>query len=153
MHSHEHWIDRALEEARQSGEDIPVGAVVVKDNKLLAAASNRRERDDAPFSHAEILVMDQAASVLGTRRLKGCTLYVTLEPCPMCAGAIIMAEIDRVVFGAFDKAYGCCGSVYALPMDSRFFHQAEVIGGVLEKESRELLEAFFASRRPGKAGN
>ena len=149
MVKHESWMRRALEEAVLSGEDIPVGALVVKDDRLIAAAHNRREKDEAPFAHAEMLAMEQAANALGTRRLKGCTLYVTLEPCPMCAGAVIMAGIDRIIFGAFDSAYGCCGSLYALPMDSRFSHQAEVIGGVLEEEAGRLLNDFFAARRPG----
>ena len=149
MVKHESWMRRALEEAVLSGEDIPVGAVVVMDDCLIAAAHNRREKDEAPFAHAEMLAMEQAANALGTRRLKGCTLYVTLEPCPMCAGAVIMAGIDRIIFGAFDSAYGCCGSLYALPMDSRFSHQAEVIGGVLEEEAGRLLNDFFAARRPG----
>lgn len=149
MVKHESWMRRALEEAVLSGEDIPVGAVVVMDDRLIAAAHNRREKDEAPFAHAEMLAMEQAANALGTRRLKGCTLYVTLEPCPMCAGAVIMAGIDRIVFGAFDSAYGCCGSLYALPMDSRFSHRAEVIGGVLEEEAGQLLNDFFAARRPG----
>lgn len=148
MVKHEFWMRRALEEAALSGEDIPVGAIVVKEDRLIAAAHNRREQDAAPFAHAEMLAMEQAARVLGTRRLNGCTLYVTLEPCPMCAGAIIMAGIDRVVFGAFDSAYGCCGSLYALPMDSRFNNRAEVIGGVLDKEAGRLLHVFFAARRP-----
>lgn len=149
MTRHEQWMRLALEAALQSGEDIPVGAVMVKDNELIASAHNRREQDKAPFAHAEILVMEQAADVLKTRRLNGCTLYVTLEPCPMCAGAIIMAGIDCVVFGAFDSAYGCCGSLYALPMDKRFSHRAEVIGGILAQESGKLLEAFFSARRLG----
>ena len=148
MVKHEFWMRRALEEAALSGEDIPVGAIVVKDDRLIAAAHNRREQDEAPFAHAEMLAMEQAARVLGTRRLNGCTLYVTLEPCPMCAGAIIMAGVDRVVFGAFDSAYGCCGSLYALPMDSRFNNRAEVIGGVLDEEAGRLLHVFFAARRP-----
>lgn len=148
MVKHEFWMRRALEEAALSGEDIPVGAIVVKDDRLIAAAHNRRELEAAPFAHAEMLAMEQAARVLGTRRLNGCTLYVTLEPCPMCAGAIIMAGVDRVVFGAFDSAYGCCGSLYALPMDSRFNNRAEVIGGVLDEEAGRLLHVFFAARRP-----
>ena len=148
MVKHEFWMHRALEEAALSGEDIPVGAIVVKDDRLIAAAHNRREQDEAPFAHAEMLAMEQAARVLGTRRLNGCTLYVTLEPCPMCAGAIIMAGVDRVVFGAFDSAYRCCGSLYALPMDSRFNNRAEVIGGVLDEEAGRLLHNFFAARRP-----
>lgn len=149
MVSHEYWMSMAIREAAGAGDDVPIGAVLVKDGQLISAAGNRRERDNMPFAHAEILVMEQAAHVLGTRRLTGCTLYVTLEPCPMCAGAIIMAGIERCVFGAFDKAYGCCGSLYALPMDQRFSHRTELIGGVLEKEAGQLLVAFFATKRQG----
>ncbi len=147
MTSHEHWMRLAIEEALRSGEDIPVGALIVKNGEVIAASHNRREKDKSPFAHAEMLAMAKAAEALGRRRLSGCTLYVTLEPCPMCAGAIIMACVDRVVFGAFDSAYGCCGSLYALPMDKRFTHRAEVIGGVLEAESEALLKAFFKARR------
>lgn len=144
---HAFWMRRALELAARAGEDVPVGAVVVKDDTLIAAAVNRRESDEAPFAHAELIAMQQAAERLCTRRLSGCTLYVTLEPCPMCAGAVVMSGIDRVVFAAFDSAYGCCGSLYALPMDSRFSHRPEVIGGVLEEEAQALLRDFFAARR------
>ena len=147
---HEVWMRLALDQAAQAGDDVPVGAVVVKDGTVLAAAHNRRESDGAPFAHAELLAMQQAARLLGTRRLTGCTLYVTLEPCPMCAGALVMSGIDRCVFGAFDRQYGCCGSVYALPMDPHFSHRVEVIGGVLEDEACALLEAFFARQRAAR---
>ena len=136
-----------IKAAALSDQDVPVGAVVVKNGQVLATASNRREQDGAPFHHAEMLAMQEAAHKLGTRRLSGCTLYVSLEPCPMCAGALIMAAIDRVVFGAFDHQYGCCGSLYALPLDARFNHRVEVTGGVLEDEAGAQLEAFFKARR------
>ncbi len=144
---HEFWMRRALEIAASAGGDVPVGAVVVREEKAIATACNRREAEGAPFAHAELLAMQEAAKRLGVRRLSGCTLYVTLEPCPMCAGALVMAGIDRVVFGAFDSAYGCCGSLYALPMDERFPNRPEVIGGVLEDEARALLLRFFKARR------
>lgn len=136
-----------LEQARLADTDVPVGALVVKEGKVIAAAANRRERDSAPFAHAEMLAMQQAAEKLGTRRLSGCTLYVSLEPCPMCAGALIMAGISRLVFAAFDPQYGCCGSLYALPLDARFNSSVQVTGGLLEAEARELLEQFFKQKR------
>ena len=113
----------ALSGALESGQDVPVGAVVVKDGQVIAAAHNMREAEKDPFAHAEMLAMRQACRVLGDRRLKGCTLYVTLEPCPMCAGAMVMAELDACVFGAYDPRQGCCGSVYDLPHDPAFFHR------------------------------
>ena len=144
---HEEMMRLALAQARTCGGDVPVGAVIVKDGQVCASACNEREQGQDPFAHAEILAMRRAAEHLGNRRLKGCTLYVTLEPCPMCAGALIMAGIDQVVFGAFDKAYGCCGSVYLLPMDRHFTHNVPCIGGVLEQECQQLLDDFFLSLR------
>ncbi|NLC32346.1 MAG: nucleoside deaminase [Clostridiales bacterium] len=147
---HEYWMKKAIDQASLSGEDVPVGAVLVKDGRLIASAYNCRERDNMPFAHAEILAMNQASRELGNRRLNGCTLYVTLEPCPMCAGAMMMACLDACVFGAFDKDYGCCGSLYALPLDERFSHRVKLIGGVLEHEAKEQLIAFFNTRREGR---
>lgn len=147
---HETWMKLALLQSACGGDNVPVGAVVVKDEQLISCAHNRRESDNAPFAHAEMLAMQQAAVILGSRRLTGCTLYVTLEPCPMCAGAMIMAGIDLCVFGAFDKAYGCCGSLYALPLDKRFSHRVELIGGVMEQEAKEQLLSFFESHRASR---
>ena len=144
---HEFWMEKALSQAAAAGDDVPVGALIVKDNQLIASAHNCRERDHSPFAHAEMLVMEQAALVLGTRRLNNCTLYVTLEPCPMCAGAMIMAGLDTCVFGAFDQQYGCCGSLYALPLDERFSHRVKLIGGVMEEAAQEQIRTFFACQR------
>lgn len=144
---HEYWMTQALGQAAAAEEDVPVGAVIIKDGRLIASAHNCRERDNAPFAHAEILVMEQASKALGSRRLTGCILYVTMEPCPMCAGAMIMAGLDTCVFGAFDKDYGCCGSVYALPLDEHFAHRVNLIGGVMEEAAQELLRAFFTNQR------
>ena len=143
----EYWMTQALALAAAAGEDVPVGAVVVKDGRLIASSHNCRERDNSPFAHAEILAMQQAAMALGSRRLTGCTLYVTLEPCPMCAGAMIMAGLETCVFGAFDKDYGCCGSVYALPLDDHFPHRVNLIGGVMEEAAQEQLQNFFIHQR------
>ncbi len=137
----------ALAEAARSGADVPVGAVVVKDGRVIAAAHNGREAAKGPFAHAEMLAMQRACEVLGQRRLHGCTLYVTLEPCPMCAGALIMAEIDACVFGAYDPRQGCCGSVYTLPQDPAFPRRVSCAGGVKENECRRLLRRFFGGKR------
>lgn len=137
----------ALSEAAKSGEDVPVGAVVVYQDRIIARAHNERENGGGPFAHAEMLAMQRAAEVLGTRRLHGCKLVVTLEPCPMCAGALVMAQLDECVFGAYDPKQGCCGSVYDLPHDPAFSRHVPCIGGVLEEECAEMLRAFFAEKR------
>ncbi len=137
----------ALSEAAKSGEDVPVGAVVVYQDRIIARAHNERENGGGPFAHAEMLAMQRAAEVLGTRRLHGCKLIVTLEPCPMCAGALVMAQPDECVFGAYDPKQGCCGSVYDLPHDPAFSRHVPCIGGVLEEECAEMLRAFFAEKR------
>ena len=143
----EEMMRRALAEAAESGGDVPVGAVVARDGEIISAAHNEREAGHDPFAHAEMLAMRRACERLGDRRLRGCTLYVTLEPCPMCAGAMVMAEIDRCVFGAYDARQGCCGSVYDLPHDPAFFHRVECVGGVLEEECAAPLRAFFRRKR------
>ena len=139
---------QALEQAAQSGGDVPVGAVMVHQGRIIARAHNERELQDTPFAHAEMLAMERACRALGRRRLRDCTLYVTLEPCPMCAGAMVMAELDTCVFGAYDERQGCCGSVYDLPHDPAFYHRVQCLGGVLEKECAAQLRAFFSLRRP-----
>ena len=142
-------MGEALAQARlalHEGE-TPVGAVIVKDGQIVARARNRREADGDPTAHAEILAIRLAAKALRTRRLTGCTLYVTLEPCPMCAGAMVMALLDRCYFGAADSRQGCCESVYALPQEPAFYHRLPCVGGLLEAEARALLDAFFSSKR------
>ena len=133
-------------EAESLGE-IPVGALVVNSkSEIIARAYNLRETDKSATAHAEILAIEKACASLGAWRLNGCTLYVTLEPCPMCAGALVNSRIERVVFGAYDMQAGCCGSVVnfnAYP----FNHSFEITGGVLEKECREVLTEFFKKRR------
>lgn len=144
---HDAWMRLALEVAAQAGDDVPVGAVVVREGEVIASAHNRREKDNAPFAHAELLAMEQAARALGTRRLTGCTLYVTLEPCPMCAGAIVQARVGRLVYGAPNPAQGCAGSLYRIPEDPAFPHFCPCDGGVLAGECAALLEAFFRRQR------
>lgn len=141
----------ALAEARSAAAvgEVPVGALVVgPDGSVLAAARNTREQAHDPAGHAEIVALRSAASALGDRILMGCTLVVTLEPCVMCAGAILAARVPRVIFGAWDEKAGAAGSVYDLLRDGRLPHPVpEVIGGVLADECAALLEAFFAERR------
>lgn len=146
MHEYEKYMQLALEEAKKDKNEVPVGAIIIKDGCIIAAAHNERENGD-PFAHAEMLAMRKAAQILGDRRLSGCTMYVTLEPCPMCAGAMVMAQLDKCVFGAYDERQGCCGSVYMLPEDPAFFHRTQCIGGVLEKECAEVLQSFFEKKR------
>ncbi|MGZ4125535.1 MAG: tRNA adenosine(34) deaminase TadA [Actinomycetota bacterium] len=128
-------------------EDVPVGAVVARGDAVVAAAGNARERLRDPTAHAEIQALRAASRALGTWRLDGCTLYVTLEPCAMCAGAVVLARVERVVFGAVDPKAGFAGSLGNLVQDQRLNHRVELTGGVLEDECGELLRAFFRGRR------
>ena len=140
---------RALEQARDAelAGEVPVGAVVVQDGELLVARANRTVRDQDPTAHAEILALREASRIRGTWRLTGCTLYVTLEPCAMCAGAMVLARVTRVVFGAWDDKAGMGGSVGDLLRHSRLNHRPEVAAGVLAEESAALLTNFFLARR------
>ena len=139
----------ALDAARAAGEagDVPIGAVVVVDGEVLATAGNERERRGDPTAHAEVLALRAAAERLGTWRLDGATLYVTLEPCPMCAGALVAARAARVVFGAANVEAGACGTLYNLCDDPRLNHRVEVDREVRAAECGELLSRFFAERR------
>lgn len=149
MASHNDYMRIALDEAdkaRHKGE-VPVGAVVVSDGLVLARDHNRREETADPSAHAEILALRTACGKLGDWRLPEATLYVTLEPCAMCAGAIVLARVETVVFGASDPAAGAGGSAYNILEDGRLGHAAGVIAGVLEEECGELLKEFFTDRR------
>lgn len=146
---HAVWMDRALAEARralQAGE-VPVGAVVVCDEEVVGSGANTREALADPLGHAELTALKRASERLGRWRLTGCTLYVTLEPCPMCAAAAIQARVDRVVFGALDPKLGACGSVWALAQAPEWNHHPEILGGVREAEASDLLRGFFSGRR------
>jgi tRNA(adenine34) deaminase len=144
----EHFMHLALEEARIAGDEVPVGAMLVsKEGQVLATAHNQREFKSDPTSHAEIEVIRSATLGLNDWRLEETTLFVTLEPCVMCAGAIVAARIPRVVFGAWDDRVGAAGSAYDVLRDSRLGKPVEVISGVLEKECSEMLREFFASKR------
>ncbi|HEX9823576.1 MAG TPA: tRNA adenosine(34) deaminase TadA [Actinomycetota bacterium] len=144
-------MERALEEARGCLEwgDVPVGAVVVLDGREIGSAGNERERQQDPTAHAEILALRRAAETVGTWRLDGATLYVTLEPCAMCAGAMVLARVERLVFGAADPKAGFAGSLGDLVRDPRLNHRLEVEGGVLADQSGDLLREFFRARRGG----
>ena len=149
--THEALMRQALEEAQKAFDEgeIPVGAVIARKGEVIARAHNLREQTGDPTAHAEVLAIRQAAQRLGGRRLNECTLYVTLEPCPMCAGAMVMACLDKCYFGARDERQGCCESVYALPADPAFYHRVPCIGGLLEAEASRLLKQFFRARREG----
>jgi len=146
----EGWMHAALARARIAGDagDVPVGAVVVRDRLVIAEAENQTLRLQDPTAHAEVLAIRAAALNLGSWRLAGCTLYVTLEPCAMCAGAIVLARLDRLVFGAWDEKAGMCGSVGDIVRHPRLNHRPQVQGGVDEAACGALLREFFQSRRP-----
>lgn len=146
---HEHWMRLALAEARAAfdEEEVPVGAVIVHQGRVIAAAHNQREMLKDPTAHAEMVAITQAAELLGSWRLLDCALYVTLEPCPMCAGAIVQARLPTVVYGTTDPKAGACHTLYSITADARLNHQASVLGGVLQDECRAILQEFFARQR------
>ena len=148
-HDDLHWMRQALElaaEAARQGE-VPVGALVVRDGRSIGRGVNGLESFQDPTAHAEMQAIRQAAAALGTRRLLDAVLYVTLEPCAMCAGAVVLARIPRLVFGAFDPKAGACGSLRNLVQDPHLNHRCSLTGGVLADESAELLKEFFARLR------
>jgi tRNA(adenine34) deaminase len=157
--SHEFYMEQALREAEAArGEDeVPIGAIIVYDSladgsrRVIAAAHNQREQLRDPTAHAEMLAITQAAQALGNWRLEGCTLYVTLEPCPMCAGAIVLARIPRVVYGAADPKAGAANTLYQLLNDPRLNHRADVVAGVLGERCGQILTQFFARKRKAEA--
>ncbi len=140
---------QALREAELAlaHDDVPIGAVVVRDGEVIATGRNERELRQDPTAHAELLALQRAAAVVGHWRLHGCTLYVTLEPCAMCAGAIVLARVPRVVYGCTDPKAGAAGSVLDVLADARLNHRPEVVGGVRAQECAGLLRDFFAARR------
>lgn len=146
------WMLEALREAERAGRrgEVPVGAIVVGAGRVLGRAGNAIEAAQDPTAHAEMLALRQAAAALGTRRLLATTLYVTLEPCAMCAGAAVLARVPRLVFGAADPKAGACGSLRNVAEDPRLNHRCQVRGGVLERECAELLKGFFIALRAAK---
>ena len=143
------WMQEALAEARRAGEigEVPIGAVIVLQGEIIGRGHNRREIDRDPLAHAEILAIRQAARWIGGWRLSGCTMFVTLEPCAMCAGALVNSRIDRLVYGAADPKAGYCATLGNLVQDARLNHRLEVTAGVMDEESAALLRAFFAALR------
>jgi tRNA(adenine34) deaminase len=146
---HRVFMRMALDQARQSaaGGEVPIGAVLVQQETVIAKSHNHRETWQDPTAHAEMIVIREAAKALGRWRLIDTTLFVTLEPCPMCLGATLLARIPKLVFGARDPKAGACGSVLDFASDPRLNHRVEVVGGVLEEESQEILSKFFKELR------
>jgi tRNA(adenine34) deaminase len=147
--THRVWMSRAITRAREAAlaGEVPVGAIVVHEGVAIAEGHNRRELDQDPTAHAEVLAIRAAAAALGSWRLEGCTLYVTLEPCTMCAGALVLARLPHLVFGATDPKAGAVGSLYDLAREPRLNHRIEVTSGVLADECGDLLTRFFRARR------
>jgi tRNA(adenine34) deaminase len=145
-------MKRALALARKAESigEVPIGAILVRDGEIVGRGFNRRESHNDPTAHAETIAIRQASRKLDAWRLTGTTLYVTLEPCPMCMGAIILARIERLVFGCFDPKGGAAGSLYNLADDSRFNHRVKLTTGIMEKECSEILSTFFRNLRQKK---
>ncbi|MDE0397291.1 MAG: tRNA adenosine(34) deaminase TadA [Candidatus Poribacteria bacterium] len=143
------WMGQALELAKQAAEkgEVPVGAILVSNDVCIAEASNLREQSGSPIAHAEMLVIQAASEKIGNWRFVDTTLYVTLEPCPMCAGAIVLARIPKVVYGTPDPKSGAAGTLYNILQDERLNHRVELVSGVLADESSALLKSFFQERR------
>ena len=146
---HAYWMKQALVQAEKAFKfkEIPVGAIIIKDDKVIGRGYNQREQLNDPTAHAEIIAITAAANTLEEWRLNDCTLYVTKEPCSMCAGAIINARLKMIVFGCYDEEEGCCGSLYQLCGDPRFKTMVSVMGGVMESQSLSLIKDFFKNRR------
>ncbi len=143
------WMEKALKLAKKAYKlgEVPVGALVVKDNQIISQAFNRRESWLTPIAHAEIIALHRASQALGAWRLLDCTLYVTLEPCVMCAGALVLARVPRLVFAATDPKGGAVSSLYRVVEDQRLNHNCEIISGVMAEESSQMIKSFFKERR------
>jgi len=150
----ERWMELALREAEEAykRKEVPVGALIVHDNRIAGRGYNQIETLQDPTAHAEMIAITAAATTLGSRRLEGCTLYVTLEPCSMCAGAIVLARIPRLVFGAHDPKAGACGTLHNLVQDSRLNHRVEMVHGVRGERCAEMLKDFFSRVRTNGMG-
>ena len=146
---HKKWMKLAFREAEKAYErgEIPIGAVVVKNDQIIGRGYNQCESLTDPTAHAEIIAITSATNTIKNWRLENCSLYVTKEPCPMCAGALINSRIDMVIFGMYDEKEGCCGSLYQLCRDPRFKHQLAVKGGVMETSCRLIVQEFFKKQR------
>ena len=146
------FMQAAIDQANIAleNDDVPVGAVIVCENKIIARGYNQRQQLNDPTAHAEIIALTAAAEHIGHRRLLNCTIYVTLEPCPMCAGALVLARIDRLVFGCDDPKTGACGSLYNIVQDNRLNHRLETTKGVLADDCSKMLQDFFSVKRERK---
>ncbi len=146
---HEYYMSLAIEEAKIAYllDEVPVGAVIVRNGEVIARAHNLRETLKDATAHAEILAINEACRRLNGWRLIGCSIYVTLEPCPMCAGALVNSRIEKLVFGAYDLRAGAAHSIYNIPEDTRLNHRLEVIDGFMEEECRSLMQSFFKRKR------
>ncbi|WP_240339692.1 tRNA adenosine(34) deaminase TadA [Halobacillus ihumii] len=152
MDKDEYYMQLAIEQAKRAKAlgEVPIGAVVVYQEKVIASGYNQRETSQLASSHAEFIAIEKANEVIGSWRLEQCTLYVTLEPCPMCAGAIVQSRVPRVVYGAADPKAGCAGTLMNLLQEDRFNHQSEVVGGMMKEECGSLLTDFFRKLREKK---
>ncbi|MBI5475232.1 MAG: nucleoside deaminase [Ignavibacteriales bacterium] len=152
---HEYWMEIAFREAEIANKrkEVPVGAIIVHNGTVIGKGSNQIEMLQDPTAHAEMIAITAAASHLQTRRLEKCTMYVTLEPCPMCAGAIVLARIPLLIFGAYDPKAGACSSLYTITNDTRLNHRVHTIGGVLEAKCSGIITDFFLTKRKLKAKN
>ena len=154
MTDDERWMDSALREAELAykKKEVPIGAVVVHKGRIIGRGYNQIESLRDPTAHAEMIAITAAATQIGGRRLEDCTLYVTLEPCPMCAGAIVLARIPRLVFGAWDPKAGACGTLFNIVQDERLNHRVEVVGGISEAKCSDMLKEFFSKVRTNGMG-
>jgi len=152
MKPHRKWMQKAFREAERAydADEVPVGAVVVKDQQIIGRGHNMVEQLNDPTAHAEIIAITAACDTLGQKLLTDCTLYVTLEPCPMCAGAIVHARLDRLVFGAFDEKAGATSTLYNIVQDKRLNHQVEVVSGLDSERAGGILRDFFRQKRASK---
>jgi tRNA(adenine34) deaminase len=146
---HEQWMKMALREAKYAfdADEVPVGAVIVHEGEIIGRGYNEIEQLQDPTAHAEMIAITAAANHMHSRRLENCTLYVTLEPCPMCAGAIVLARIPKLVFGSYDPKAGACGTLYNIVEDRRLNYSVHVVGGICDKESEALLKDYFVMKR------
>jgi tRNA(adenine34) deaminase len=149
MTTHERWMTLALKEAQTAfdKDEVPVGAIIIHGGVVIGRGYNQIEMMNDPTAHAEMIALTAASSHLNSKWLKGCILYVTLEPCPMCAGAIVLARIPTIVFGCYDPKMGACGTLYSITEDKRLNHRVHTIGGVRDSECGELIKEFFRKKR------